>query len=149
MIEIARKKGVSALVGDGLNRWPAAQRPDAAHLFRLALEKGSAGARYHGVAEEGIPLRDIAEVIGRRLNVPVVGKPADHFGFLRPFISIDNPTSSKSTQERFGWRQTQTGLIPDLDHARAFEALTDRLRATHGNMNESCPIAPLIAGRKL
>jgi hypothetical protein len=86
------------------------------------LRRGSAGARYHGVAEEAVPLRDIADVIGRRLNVPVVGKSADHFGFLGPFVSIDNPTSSRFTEERLGWRPTQPGLIPDLDHARYFEA---------------------------
>jgi len=125
MIAIAREKGVSAYVGDGLNRWPAVHRLDAAHLYRLALEKGSAGARYHGVAEEGVPVRDIAEVIGRRLNVPVVAKSreeaAGHFGFLGYFLGIDCPASSAQTQERLGWHPTQPGLIPDLDHARYFE----------------------------
>jgi nucleoside-diphosphate-sugar epimerase len=126
IIGIARQKGVSAYVGDGLNRWPAVHRLDAAHLYRLVLEKGSAGARYHGVGDEGVPVRDIAEVIGRRLNVPVVSKSpeeaAGHFGFLGGFLSIDIPASSALTQERLGWRPTQPGLIPDLDHARYFAA---------------------------
>jgi hypothetical protein len=92
----------------------------------LALEKGSAGARYHGVADEGVPVRDIADVIGRRLDVPVVPKSpeeaAGHFGFLGHFLGIDCPASSAQTQERLGWRPTQPGLIPDLDHARYFGA---------------------------
>jgi len=126
LIAIAREKGVSAYVGDGLNRWSAVHRIDAAHLYRLALEKGSAGARYHGIADEGVPLRDIAEVIGRRLNVPVVSKSpeeaAGHFGFLGFFLGLDLPASSAQTQERLGWRPTQPGLIPDLDHARYFQS---------------------------
>jgi nucleoside-diphosphate-sugar epimerase len=126
-IAVAREKGVSVFVGDGLNRWPAVHRLDAAHLYRLALEKGSAGARYHAVAEEGVPLRDIAEAIGRGLNVPVVVKPseeaAQHFGFLGFFVGIDCPASSALTQERLGWHPTtQPGLIEDLHHASAFEA---------------------------
>jgi nucleoside-diphosphate-sugar epimerase len=125
LIEIAREKGVSAYVGDGRNRWPAAHLIDTARLYRLALEKGSAGAQYHAVAEEGVPLRDIAEVIGRGLNVPVVSKSpeevADHFGWLGFFVGVDAPASSAKTQERLGWRPTQTGLISDLDHARYFE----------------------------
>jgi nucleoside-diphosphate-sugar epimerase len=125
LIKIARDKGVSAYVGDGLNRWPAVHRLDAAHLFKLALEEGAAGARYHAVGEEGIPFRDIAEVIGRQLNVQVVAKSpeeaADHFGPLSFVVSVDNPASSARTRERLGWRPSQPGLIPDLDHARYFE----------------------------
>jgi hypothetical protein len=127
MIALAREKGISAFVGDGLNRWPAVHRLDAAHLFRLALEKGSAGARYHGVAEEGVPLRDIADVIGRHLNVPVVAKSpeeaADHFGWLGYFVGADCRVSSAQTQERLGWRPTQPALIPGLDQVRIFRAL--------------------------
>jgi nucleoside-diphosphate-sugar epimerase len=125
LIHIARQQGVSAHVGDGLNRWPAVHRLDAARLYRLALEKGSAGARYHGVADEGVPFRDIAEVIGRRLNVPVVAKSpeeaADHFGWLAHFVAADCPASSAQTQERLGWRPTQPGLIPDLDRPSYFD----------------------------
>jgi hypothetical protein len=89
---------------------PSVHRLDAAHLFRLALENGAAGARYHAVAEEGVPVRKIAEVISQRLNVPVVGKSSDeaakHFSWLAPFLPVDNPTSSRLTQERLGWRPT-------------------------------------------
>jgi len=95
LISIAREKRVSAYVGDGLNRWPAVHRLDAAHLYRLVPEKGSAGARYHAVADQGVPLRDIACVIGRRLNVPVVSKSreeaANHFGWFAHFAAMDNP----------------------------------------------------------
>jgi nucleoside-diphosphate-sugar epimerase len=126
LIGVAREKGVSAYVGNGLNRWPAVHRLDAAHLFRLAIENGSAGARYHGVAEEGVPMRDIAEVIGRRLNVPVASKApeeaANHFGWFAHFAAIDNPTSSKRTRELLGWQPKQPGLIADLDRPSYFEA---------------------------
>jgi nucleoside-diphosphate-sugar epimerase len=125
LIALARGKGVSGFAGDGSNRWPAVHLLDAAHLFRLALEKGTAGARYHAVGEEGVPLREIAEAIGRRLNVPVVAKSADHFGLLGNFISIDNPTSSRLTQERLGWRPTGPSLISDLGQPSYFEGRTD------------------------
>lgn len=118
LIGLAREKGVSAYVGDGNNRWPLVHRLDAAHLYRLALEKGAAGARYHAVAEEGIPLREIASVIGRRLNVPIVsksaGEAASHFGWFATLAAIDNPTSSKRTRELLGWEPNQPGLIADL-----------------------------------
>lgn len=125
LIQIAREKGISAYVGDGLNRWPAVHRLDAARLYRLVLEKGSAGTRYHSVADQGVPFRDIAAVIGRRLNVPVVSKSseeaANHFGFLAHFVAIDCPASSAQTQHQLGWRPVQPGLIPDVD-ACYFEA---------------------------
>ncbi|HXZ88868.1 MAG TPA: SDR family oxidoreductase [Candidatus Binataceae bacterium] len=125
LIGVAREKRVSAYVGDGLNRWPAVHRLDAAHLYRLALEKGSAGARYHAVADEGVAVRDIAEVIGLRLNVPVVAKSreeaADHFGWLARFMGMDCPASSAQTRERLGWRPVHPGLIRDLERVRSFE----------------------------
>lgn len=126
-IAIAREKGVSAYVGDGLNRWPAVHLVDAAHLYRLALEKGTAGARYHAIAEEGVPLRDIAEAIGRGLKVPVVSKSpeeaAEHFGWLGMFAGLDCAASSALTQQRLGWRPTaQPGMIADLDNMRYSEA---------------------------
>lgn len=125
LIRLAREKGVSAYIGDGLNRWPAVHRLDAAHLYRLALEKGCAGARYHGVAEEGVAFRDIAGVIGRRLNVPVASKTAEeaaeHFGWLARFAALDNPSSSERTQELLNWRPVQPGLIADVDRPNYFE----------------------------
>ncbi|HEY5101481.1 MAG TPA: hypothetical protein VII70_01760 [Steroidobacteraceae bacterium] len=112
-------------MGDGVNRWPAVHRLDAAHLFRLALEKGSCGARFHGVADEGVPLHDIAQVIARRLKVPVVGKStveaAGHFGWLAHFVAVDCPASSAQTQAQLGWHPTQPALIPDLDRASYFQ----------------------------
>jgi nucleoside-diphosphate-sugar epimerase len=132
LIAIAREKSVSAYVGDGRNRWAAGHRLDAARLYRLALEKGSAGGLYHAVGEEGVPLREIAEAIGRGLKVPVVSKSpeeaAEHFGgFLGSFVGADAPASSALTQERLGWRLTQRpGLIADLDRATAFECPSER-----------------------
>lgn len=129
LISIAREKGVSAFIGDGLNRWPAVHRLDAAHLYRLVLEKGAAGTTYHGVADEGVATRDIAEVVGRHLNVPVVSKSreeaADHFGWIGLFFGIDGPASSAQTQERLGWRPVQPGLIADLDADHYFEHTAD------------------------
>ena len=135
LISIAREKGVSAFTADGLNRWPAVHRFDAAHLYRLALEKGSAGARYHGIADEGVPTREIAEAIGRGLNVPVVSKSreeaADHFGWIALFFGIDGPASSARTKQQLGWQPTQPGLIADLDAKHYFEHATDAI-ALHG-----------------
>jgi nucleoside-diphosphate-sugar epimerase len=123
-ITVAREKGVSAYVGDGLNRWPAAHVLDVARLYRLALEKRQAGARYNAVAEEGVPVRDIAEVIGRGLKVPVVALSAEqaagHFGWLAAFIGWDLRASSAQTQARLGWHPTGPGLIADLEQMRYF-----------------------------
>lgn len=125
LIAIAREKGVSAYVGDGLNRWPAVHRLDAAHLYRLVLEKGSSGASYHGVGDEGISFREIAGVIGRQLNLPVVSKSTEeageHFGFLGQFVAIDCPASSALTQNQLGWRPMHPGLLSDLDRPNYFE----------------------------
>lgn len=124
-IAVAREKGISAYIGDGLNRWPAVHRLDAAPVYRLALEKGPARARYHAVAEEGVPARAIAEAIGRGLRVPVVALAPEeapgHFGWLALFAGMDMPASSALTQERLGWRPTEKpGLIDDLNHMDYF-----------------------------
>jgi nucleoside-diphosphate-sugar epimerase len=125
-IAVAREKGISAYVGDGLNCWPAVHLRDTARLYRLALEKKEAGSRYHVVAEEAVPLREIAEVIGRGLKVPVVGlspeEAPSHFGWLTGFVSRDLPASSVQTQERLGWHPTGPGLIADLVQMRYFDA---------------------------
>jgi nucleoside-diphosphate-sugar epimerase len=124
LVGIALDKGVSGFIGDGSSRWPAVHRLDAAHLFRLALEKAPAGSRLHAVADEGVPIRAIAEVIGRHLEVPVVSVPADeaseHFGFLAGFLAADNPVSSTLTRELLGWQPTHPGLIEDLDKGHYF-----------------------------
>lgn len=125
-IAVAREMGVSAYVGNGLNRWAAVHVLDAARLYRLALEKQEAGARYHAVAEEGVPVREIAETIGRGLKVPVVSKSAEeaaaHFGLLGMFIGLDLTGSSAQTQRHLGWRPTGPGLITDLARASYFKS---------------------------
>jgi nucleoside-diphosphate-sugar epimerase len=124
LIGIARERGVAGYIGDGANRWPAVHRLDAAHLFRLALEQAPAGSTLHGVADEGVPIRAVAEVIGRHLNVPVVAVAPDdaveHFTWLGGFIGIDGPTSSALTRDLLDWRPTQPGLIDDLDKGHYF-----------------------------
>jgi len=124
LIGIARAKRVSAFVDDGSNRWPAVHRLDAARLFRLAVEAAPAGSRLHGVGEEGVPFREIAEAIGRQLKLPVVSIEASaagaHFGFLSAFVSADYPTSSKQTQELLGWRPEGPALIADIEQGHYF-----------------------------
>jgi len=124
LVGIARDKGVSGYIGDGSNRWPAVHRLDAAHLFRLALEKTPAGSVLHAVADEGVPIRAIAEVIGRHLDLAVVAiSPEDageHFGWLGGFLAADSPASSTLTRELLGWHPTHPGLIYDLDKGHYF-----------------------------
>ena len=126
LIALAREKGLSAYVGDGSNRWAAGHVSDAARLYRLALEKGQPGAKYHAVGEEGVPMRDIAETIGRGLKVPVASLSPEeaqaHFGWLGIFAGMDLPASSAQTQKRLGWRPTGPGLIADLEEMRYFES---------------------------
>jgi nucleoside-diphosphate-sugar epimerase len=126
LIGVAAERGASAYVGDGANRWAAVHRRDAARLFRLAIESAPAGTVLHGVAEEGIPTREIAEVIGRHLDVPAVSISADdaveHFGWIGRFFGIDVPASSAVTQQLLGWRPTHHGLIEDLDQGHYFQA---------------------------
>ena len=122
-VAIAREKGVSAYIGEGRNRWAAAHVSDVARLYRLALEKNEPGAKYHAVGEEGVAMRDIAEVIGRGLKVPVKSITPEeakaHFGWLALFASFDLLASSALTQKRLGWLPTaQPGMIEDLDHMR-------------------------------
>jgi nucleoside-diphosphate-sugar epimerase len=119
LVQIARQKGAAGYVGDGSNRWPAVHRLDAARMVCLALEKAPTGSVVHGVGEEGIRTRDIAEVIGRHLNVPVVSVPpeqaAEHFGWIGAFFALDLPASSTLTQQLLGWTPTHPGLIEDLE----------------------------------
>jgi nucleoside-diphosphate-sugar epimerase len=126
LIAIAREKGVSAYVGEGMNRWSAAHVLDVGRLYRLALEKHEAGARYHAVGEESITVKEIAEAVGRGLKTPVTSiSPEEanaHFGPFGPFASLDLWGSSKQTQDRLGWRPKGPGLIQDLNNMRYFEA---------------------------
>jgi nucleoside-diphosphate-sugar epimerase len=126
IVATARDKGVSGYVGDGANRWPAVHRLDSAHLFCLALERAPAGSTLHGVADEGVPIRDVAEVIGRHLDLPVVSiAPEDapaHFTWMARFIGVDGPASSDLTRDLLGWEPAQPGLIEDLDQGHYFES---------------------------
>ncbi len=128
-IGVARRTGVSAYIGDGANVWPAVHRVDAARLFRIALEQAPAGTLLNAVADEGVPFREIAEVIGRHLNVPAKSITAEeareHFGTLAGFAAYDVPASSAITRERFGWRPTEPGLIADLDQGHYFTVRDD------------------------
>jgi nucleoside-diphosphate-sugar epimerase len=127
-ITVAREKGVAAYFGDGMNRWAAVHRLDAARLYRLVLENGSAEGRYHAVAEEGVTTRDIAEAIGRRLKLPVVSKSpeeaAGHFGWLAAFVGVNLAASGAKTQAQLGWHPTGPGLIADLEKINYFAADT-------------------------
>ena len=124
IVAIARDKGVSAYIEDGQNRWPAVHRLDSAHLFRLALESAPAGTTMHAVADEGIPIRAIAEVIGKHLNIPVVSISAEdapgHFSWMAGFLAADSPASSTITRQLLGWEPTRPGLIEDLDEGHYF-----------------------------
>ncbi len=126
LVGIARAKGVSGYIGDGSNRWPAVHQLDAAHLFRLAAEKAPSGSVLHAIADEGVPTRAIAEVIGRHLDVPVVSIPAEeageHFSWLGAFFGMDSPASSTLTRELLGWEPTRPGLIDDLEQGHYFRS---------------------------
>ncbi|MGA5134890.1 SDR family oxidoreductase [Streptomyces olivoreticuli] len=126
LVGIARKQGVSGSIGEGSARWPAVHRLDAAHLFRLALEKAPAGSTLHAAADEGVPLRFVAEVIGRHLGLPVVSvapeEAGEHFGWLGGFLALDCPASSTLTRELLGWQPTHPGLLDDLEEGHYFQA---------------------------
>ena len=124
LIDLARRQGLAAYLGDGRNRWPAVHRQDAAELFRRVAEQGRAGASYHGVAETGVPFADLTALIGRRLGVPVQGLEGDaaaaHFGWFKHFAAMDNPTSSEATQRELGWQPHHPGLLADVDQPAYF-----------------------------
>ena len=136
LVGIARDKGVSGYIGDGSNRWPAVHRLDAAHLVCLALEGAAAGSVLHAVADEGVPIHAIAEVIGRHLEVPVVAispkNAAEHFGWLAGFLALDSPASSTLTRELLGWQPTNPGLIEDLDEGHYFQTKTSSVAPAFG-----------------
>ena len=125
LVKIARDKGVSGYLGDGSNRWPAVHRTDAGRLFRLAVELAPAASTLHAIGDEGVPIREVAEVIGRHLGVPVRAIAPDdavaHFTWLANFIGVDSPASSAHTREMLGWQPTNIGLIADLDQGHYFE----------------------------
>jgi nucleoside-diphosphate-sugar epimerase len=127
VIALAREKGVSPYIGDGLNRWPAAHRTDAARVYRLAIERGAEGGPFHAVAEEGLPFKEIATVIGRRLNVPVVSQSpeeaAEHFGWFARFAAVDCPAASDRTRSLLGWRPAGPGLVADIEAYFAHQTL--------------------------
>jgi nucleoside-diphosphate-sugar epimerase len=124
LIEIARRQGVSGYVGDGASRWPAVHRLDTARLYRLALERAEPGEVFHAVAEEGVPSREIAEVIARHLELPAASiapeAAAEHFGWMAAFWGLDIPASNTLTRERLGWEPTEVGLIADLEQGHYF-----------------------------
>ncbi|MBX4863434.1 SDR family oxidoreductase [Rhizobium sophorae] len=124
LIDTARRKGVSAYIGDGANRWPAVHRLDAARVYRLALERGAVGGPFLAVAEESVAFREIAELIARRLNVPAVSlsreEAAEHFGWFGMFAGFDVPTSSAHTRALLGWQPAEPGLLADIDHSAYF-----------------------------
>jgi len=126
LIGIARQTGMSGYVADGANRWPSVHTLDAAQVYRLALEIAPAGSRLHAVADEGIPFRDIAEAIGHGAGVPTASISASdadgHFGFLGPFVGVDNPVSTEMTRKVLGWEPAHPGLIEDLTHGHYFRA---------------------------
>ena len=126
LIDLARRTGVSGHIGDGSNRWPAVHRFDAAHLYRLALERAPAGSVFHAVGEAGVATRDIADVIARHLDVPAVSiapqDAAEHFGWMSAFFALDAPASSALTQEQLGWTPTHIGLLEDLEQGHYFTA---------------------------
>ena len=125
LIRIAKEKGVSAYIAEGNNCWTAVHRLDVARLYRLVLEKSAAGGRYHAVAEEGIPFREIADAIGLRLNIPVVSitpeEAAGHFGWFAHFAAMDIPASSQRTRDQLAWQPTGPGLIQDISLPHYFE----------------------------
>ncbi len=126
IIALAREKGISPYIGDGANRWPAVHRLDAARVFRLALEQGPDAGPFHAVAEQGVPMRRIAEIVGARLGVPTRSiapeQAAAHFGWMAQFVGLDCPSSSEHTRSVLGWHPTQPELLADLDHPAYFAA---------------------------
>ncbi|MBN9101456.1 MAG: SDR family oxidoreductase [Pseudonocardia sp.] len=120
IVGIARERGVSGYIGDGSNRWAAVHQIDAARLFRLALENAPAGSTLHAIADEGVPIRTIAEIIGRHLDVPVAPVAPEHFAWLAGFLGLDSPASAARTSALLGWQPTHPGLVDDLEKGHYF-----------------------------